>query len=45
MTLANFRYKEKTKRFLKAIKSLDVNWDYVVTDVAVWTFFKHGNGN
>jgi len=45
MTLANIRYKDNTKRVLKAIKFPDVNWIYVVPDVAQWTLCKHGNGN
>ena len=44
MTLANIRYKDNTKIVLKAIKFPDVNWIYVVPDVAQWTLCKHGNG-
>jgi hypothetical protein len=45
MTVANVRYKDNTKMDLKAIKFPDVNWIYVVPDVAQWTLCKHGNGN
>jgi len=45
MTLVNIRYKDNTKIVLIAIKFLDVNWIYVVPDVAQWTLCKHGNGN
>ena len=34
MTLANIRYKDKIKMDLKAIKFPDVNWIYMVPDVA-----------
>ena len=44
MTLANIRYKDNTKIVLKAIKFPNVNWIYVVPDVAQWTLCKHGNG-
>jgi len=45
MTLANVRYKDNTEMDLKAIKFPDVNWIYMVPDVAQWTMCKHGNGN
>jgi hypothetical protein len=45
MTLSDIRYKDNTKMDLKAIKFPDVNWIYVVPDVAQWTLCKHGNGN
>jgi hypothetical protein len=34
MTLANIRYKDNIKMDLKAIKFPDVNWIYIVPDVA-----------
>jgi len=44
MTLANNRYKDIAKMDLKAIKFPDVNWIYMVPDVAQWTLCEHGNG-
>ena len=34
MTLANIRYKDNNKMDLKAMKFPDVNWIYMVPDVA-----------
>jgi len=47
MTLANIRYEyvDKTKMDHKAIKVPDVNWIYIVPDVAQWALCKHCNGN
>ena len=45
MTITNFKYKDKTKIVLKAIKFPDVKWIYMVPVVAQWTLCKHGNGN
>ena len=38
MTLANFRYKD-TKMDVTAIKFPDLNWIYLVLEVAQWTDF------